>query len=311
MTMILSMAAPEVAIQVSDRRLTSLTQGRPVASDTANKQVLCGKSMCFGYTGLAALEGRATDAWLRDALDEPPPDASLDEIVEHIMERATKAIRSSGVEAKHRHLGFLGTGWGLHPDDETLWPVMARISNFHDGDQILPAPRDQFTNSGLRFIPPTSGYCVWGASPSSQQQLWLDRRMAHIFDPKNQTGPWTIVRIFVEAIRLAATTNPTIGKDLLATIIPRAAIDGDLFGVLSGDGTMGAFMFPTGNGDQASLDKFGAMLQSPGSSLPICMEYPVDREWGITTTPLFARSSSVRSATFSTNIWQTSAPKPR
>jgi hypothetical protein len=307
-TMILSMASSEFAIQVSDRRLTYLTGGHPIASDTANKQVLCGKSMCFGYTGLADLEGKATDAWLRDTLDEPPPNASLDDIVDHLTQRATEAVKSHRVGAKYRHMGFLGTGWVLGPTDELWRPAIVMISNFHDGNKVLLEARDHFTSIKHRYPPTHYGHSIWGAPLSCGQQLGLDRRIAH---PKNHAAPWRIVRIFVETIRLAATKNRAIGKDLLATIIPRAAIDADHFGVFSGDGTMGAFMLPSGDGDRASLDKIAAMMQSPGSYLPVCMEYPVDRKDGITTTPLFARTSGFQSATFSTNIWQTSSPKPR
>jgi hypothetical protein len=66
-TLVLSCIAPEYAVQVSDRCLTDLRTGIAVEQE-ANKAVVLSNRVAFAYTGLARIEGKPTDIWLRDAL---------------------------------------------------------------------------------------------------------------------------------------------------------------------------------------------------------------------------------------------------
>ena len=103
MTLVLSCATREFLFQVSDRRLTSLVS-KAIIDDEANKAVLVGSRMAFGYTGLAYVGTERTDLWLtRVAADGSTLD--LAKVCERIRERASKGISSSSQHA------FVGIGW--------------------------------------------------------------------------------------------------------------------------------------------------------------------------------------------------------
>jgi hypothetical protein len=300
------MAMPRFAIQVSDRRLTA---GTKIESETANKQVLCGKSMCFGYTGLAELEGTPTDAWLRDVLDEPSSD-SLYDIVEHLRHRATQAIARSHVRPEiYRRMAFLGTGWTARPSDGAVCPAMVRISNFHDKyGSVASIPAKEFSYQGFRYFPSTGDYQALAALPL-KQQIWLKRRMARFDRSDNGPRAWTMVKIFIEVIRQLAdepSINGAVGKDLLATIIPRAALDSEHLAISSGDGT--GMVCALSGGVQRTPEEFMSTMESMRNASVICMEFPVGHSKGLSTTPLIARSN-IRSAKFYTDARQTLFPQ--
>lgn len=94
MTLVLSIATPKFAVQVSDRRLTwtDAMGGIRIADDEANKQTVFHNRMVFAYTGLARIAEKSTDVWLAHTLAESPSD-SLSDAVQHLRDRATEAFK--------------------------------------------------------------------------------------------------------------------------------------------------------------------------------------------------------------------------
>jgi hypothetical protein len=65
MTLVLGCLSQSYAIQVSDRRITRLSD-RAVLEDDRNKGTLIGSNFGLGYSGLAKLEGMNTDVSLAE-----------------------------------------------------------------------------------------------------------------------------------------------------------------------------------------------------------------------------------------------------
>src|SRR5438105_4175654 len=89
-TLILSLATPELVIQVSDRMVIDSSSGQ-VSNSNANKLVLFGNRMAFGYSGLAQLEGLDTDKWLSRVLQSASIRSTSDAVT-HVARRATEAV---------------------------------------------------------------------------------------------------------------------------------------------------------------------------------------------------------------------------
>ena len=66
MTLVLSCATSDFVFQVSDRRLTYVSGPKKgqTADDEANKAVIVGHRMAFGYTGIATIGAQSSDVWL-------------------------------------------------------------------------------------------------------------------------------------------------------------------------------------------------------------------------------------------------------
>lgn len=129
MTLVLSCIAPEYAVQVSDRCLTDLRTGIAVEQE-ANKAVVLSNRVAFAYTGLARIEGKPTDIWLRDAL---VPHQSIGGAVQVIVDEATRAFRGIAGPQCRKHQAFVGAGWARFPHlGRALRPFGVTISNAFD-----------------------------------------------------------------------------------------------------------------------------------------------------------------------------------
>ena len=64
MTLILTCLTDDCVYQVSDRRLTSFDPPRAPIDDEANKALIVGGRVAFGYTGISKVNGEKTDHWL-------------------------------------------------------------------------------------------------------------------------------------------------------------------------------------------------------------------------------------------------------
>lgn len=121
MTLNISCATHEYAVQVSDRRLT---KDRKVVEDDANKIVLfCGR-MAFSYTGLAEIGKEKTDIWLTRILADPKCQ-SLSDAVRTIKTRATESFQDVPWSKAQKRHAFVGIGWTNAAGKEVFQPIVA------------------------------------------------------------------------------------------------------------------------------------------------------------------------------------------
>ena len=237
MTLILSIATPQFVAHVSDRRLT-LEKNKQFTTldDDTNKLVVYANSIVFGYTGLACIDRKQserTDWWLTKKLSELPTKLLSDAVV-HVRDQATEAFQRLHYPADKKRHAFVGVGW-QEQDDESVLPIMVRISNFHgEQGEILPAARDTFSAYAEVYESPGFGLCSTGANINPAQ--WADLRRLVNRCAKKGTGPNPIIRHFAMTIRKIAAGNPTVGKNLLAVAMPKDVAKEDYTAVFSPNG---------------------------------------------------------------------------
>lgn len=161
MTLILSCGTPDFVFQVSDRRLTYVdgpNAGTP-STEEANKAVVVGHRIAFGYTGPARIGTQRSDEWLAQvAADGPSRD--LKAVCDRICERATDACKLYGIQ--DRRFAFVGIGWtSTTSDPGVLRPTLCTISNAvgPDGEWLksaAPAFMLQVNNWGRAG----AGFCI-------------------------------------------------------------------------------------------------------------------------------------------------------
>lgn len=263
MTLILSLATPAFAVQVSDRLVTYVETGATKNSN-ANKMVLFCNRVAFGYTGLAEIEGVATDAWLLKVLGEGA-ERDLGATLKHVADRADIAVGSllrRGAKRDHCRLAFVGVGWTRRAGDATFLPIICRVSNFHrEAARGLPETLDQFSIRHVIHDPPRTppwGWLETGTGLSAEEVNPLHRMMMRC--ASKNVGPGSVIRLFADGIRAVARRNSTVGADLLAAMIPKSAAGADSMMLMSGDGSFGAFL-GTGPPGPPLLQKSGEAIQ--------------------------------------------------
>ena len=226
MTLVLSLATPRFALQVSDRRLTkTLSSGTSyVCDDDANKLTLFQNRLVFGYTGIAEIGLQRTDVWLANTLAMVST-SPLPEVLAHLRDRATELFRQLPGLAKDKRHAFVGVGW-MSKDGETLQPVICRVSNYHDGQKELSQAKEAFSFAHQQYdTPPYWGWLETGARLKPQEISRLSRSISRC--ARKGTSPRPLLRHIVDLIRTVASRDPKVGKSLLAVCIPRNAAYSD------------------------------------------------------------------------------------
>jgi hypothetical protein len=106
MTLILSCITQDAIVQVSDRCLTNLATGEPVEQE-ANKAVFLSNRVALAYTGLAEIEGKPADIWLRDIL---VPHESVGHGIQLILDEATRAFAAMPGSSAAKRQAFVAAG---------------------------------------------------------------------------------------------------------------------------------------------------------------------------------------------------------
>ncbi len=220
MTMILNIASPEFVAQVSDRRLTSVANGKiSLHDDNANKQTVFCNQMTFAYTGLANIEGKRTDIWLSETI---APYSNLEDAKNAIKDKATEAFsRMKQLSPEIKRHAFVSVGWTRSSGSRVVRGIKYRISNCHDDSgKVVPRARSKFHVGEIICEPDKYGVVETGNRMNQPEMLKLkceiDRLAVNL-----QPGP--VLRLFVEAIRAVAERDATVGRNLLAVVIPKAA----------------------------------------------------------------------------------------
>ena len=224
MTLVLGCITPNFAIQVSDRRLTWLDASRrgTIADDGRNKVVLFCNRIAFGYTGLAQIGTAHTDEWLLNTIATARP-ANEHTIFPLIAKRAEMDLAAQRIPAADRRHAFFGTGWATFASDSDTEPYFVYISNFHDRQlKQLPVASDKFEIivQRLRDLPFKFARVGQPLSAGDVTHLKNAARPAR----KHSAGAAGYVDILASIIRRVAKNAPTVGSNLLATVIPREAV---------------------------------------------------------------------------------------
>jgi len=205
-----------------------LSNGK-LLDDHRNKAILVNGHMIFGYTGLASMDNGKTmnDDWLLKILNESyksNPKASLTTTAEYIAECATEALNHIHTSPINKLLAFVGIGWCKLPQSEELNPVYVIISNCHneDGKWIFEA-KPRF--SVLPFTLPDR-MSVMLVSDGQQINRDIKARVLRLIKRcvERNTSPSSIARILVATVREVASSNNTVGRNLLVNSIPKAAV---------------------------------------------------------------------------------------
>jgi hypothetical protein len=230
MTLILNCITREYVLQVSDRRLVNLVDGKPCKSDENKAVDFCGR-MAFAYTGLANLptpKPISTDLWLADALVGC---TSIPDAVEAIRIKATNCFtkfKTPSVEWK-RH-AFVGIGWIQFAYFEPVMPAICLISNFHDKQlNELTIPLEEF-NSVIAVLDDSSprDFIVVAIGQPVDRKIarQLNRNLSSCIKHSSTVGPKSFLRYMVDAMRNVANSNEKVGRDLMAVSIPKQALTG-------------------------------------------------------------------------------------
>lgn len=239
MTLVLSVLTPSHVVQVSDRRLVWLRNGSIERhDDEKNKAVLWAGRIQFAYTGLAELgRERRTDKWLAEALSKSytraVADPNIDAVdqtyfLESLVREATDYFRGpriSKIDSSLRRHAFVAVGWGIVDDELDFSPYIVLISNFHDPNWVeMDQARDEFWY-GMRRLGGEDSVHVFsiGYPLSAGEVSSLTKKVRQIVD-----DPTAIVVALAEKIREVASQSATVGRGLMANVLPREFVAANL-----------------------------------------------------------------------------------
>jgi len=254
MTLILSCLTHDLAIQVSDRRLTKI-QGIGVGEifdDDTNKAVLFCNTNAFAYTGLAhfdGVSGATTDDWLAEILSRFESNQIL-EVFAAISGEATakfNQLRRTVDPALLRH-AFVGVGWATFDDEKAPRPYCMTISNGLDqNDEWLDVANSTFD---FRIKPleyrKEFEFVATGQTLLEYEKTQILRLLRECV--RRNLGPDSFARVLVAGVRKVAKRNRAVGQNIMVTSLPRAVAE---------TSERGAFLFSTLDG---KLDRTNPMF---------------------------------------------------
>jgi hypothetical protein len=130
MSILLSVATPYCATQVSDMQVTAFADGRPLSQKQRKSIVYCGDRVrCLvGWVGLAMIEKHNTGDWLHGQLDAiGPDDPPLDDFVNRLTNSAT--LHFATLNAQDKRCEFTLVGW-FSVEQNRYAAFSATISNY-------------------------------------------------------------------------------------------------------------------------------------------------------------------------------------
>jgi hypothetical protein len=231
-TIILSVATPLYAIQVSDRLLTLQVGNRYEPWDpTSNKTIILlarDGLVSLGYSGPAHIYGATMDGWIAGVLsgedvgaDRPRPNFGLSiggttaslplhTHLNAVTDRLNEAVKAAKVPNK-LSITYVGLRWNSLK--KPAWPAFGRIG--WDARQAAYAMA-----MSKRRWPPGTNY-AFGASGRSRAraQTMLRQRLSRTDLVTKEETTATLIDI----LRALPPNDPTVGKDCLITTVEAVA----------------------------------------------------------------------------------------
>jgi hypothetical protein len=228
MTLILACLTARNVYQVSDRRLTSLSNPETIIDDERNKAVFIGR-ISFGYTGLSEIGRERTDDWLARVISKGPTN-DMAQVAERIRNEATAAFQQlpKTLPQKFRHQAFQGVGWFRLKGQHGLSPGIVTVHNCIDEktDSWLVNPLEQFRTATL-FPSSLPGGCMFnsvGVVPTAGEREAIVRRVRKCVKHRNST-PATVLKAMIKCMRWLSGRHSRIGKSLLAVSVPLHSVE--------------------------------------------------------------------------------------
>lgn len=219
MTLIATLVAENVLVQVSDRRISLLHRNGSVTwrDDLTNKAVLYENRATLSFTGFAELEGVKTDLWIASRL---AGEANLNDGFERLTSDLTALFRRRPYRGNPH--GIVIAGWKRNgPALPTGFSGL--ISNFHEVGigcrRDVSDEFDWFIQPG-HADRPTLVFAPYYVPRSDQTALYrlLLRTATRGLHVSNA------VRLISRTIQSAADVHRTIGKELMVSVLPRSAV---------------------------------------------------------------------------------------
>jgi hypothetical protein len=192
--------------------------------------------MAFGYTGLAHIGQQKTDVWLSHLLGKFSG-ASLTEAIMELKQEATAAFSKLPYSSKLKRHAFVGVGWACTNAAQLEFkPAICQISNFHDKDgRVLASANNEFGLGSTIYTPPQWGWMEVGAYMYPREIAGLTRLLSRA--ARKRGTATSAVRLMVRAIRaINERGEKTVGKNLLAVMMPREVAAAPSVQVLMGGG---------------------------------------------------------------------------
>jgi hypothetical protein len=224
MTLILTCLTARNVYQVSDHRLTRISNPEEIMDDERNKAVFVGWGS-FGYTGLAEIGKERTDNWLARVISEGPTN-NMAQVAERIRSAASAAFRS--LPRKYRHHAFQGAGWFRLQGEEQLSPGIMMIHNGVDEQTggWLVEPLEEF-RTATQFPSSLPGGCILnsvGVVASAAEKDAVVRLLRKCVKHRSST-PATVHKALIISMRWLSSRHPTIGNSLLAVSLPKHSVE--------------------------------------------------------------------------------------
>jgi len=273
MTLILSCITEQFVVQVSDRCLSDLQTGRAIEQE-ANKAVFLSNRVAFAFTGLAEIEGKPADLWLRDVL---VPHESVGHGVQLIVDEATRAFAKLRAPRATKRQAFVGAGWARfeHLSDE-LMPFAVVITNALAENGWLPEAEPEFVGD-VRVLHKGGGY-IWtdvGGLPAKRKAN-LGRMIRRLAD--RQLTAAAMADLFIRETRAMADIDSRIGRGLMVSSIPKAVTQTHDLLALSSLPTDSELTFAHLRHDDSVVIREGPHVVRPGGRVFSDFQHSVDDE---------------------------------
>jgi hypothetical protein len=225
MTLVLSCITPDLAVQVSDRRVTWLSgpnKGQ-IADDNRNKVVVVCNRLAIGYSGPAEIGPQRTDDWLLGVVSDVVP-YDVNRVLRDVREGATSAFRRilDDPQGAKRH-AFVVIGWAKWGG--LLQPFITSISNaLDDAWRWMPSADEEFRPRTVALATREIQLVATGQDLDAKERIRIERELRGCLERK--TWPYGFIRVLAESIRRIYDKNPSgpVGRALLAISLPRPAI---------------------------------------------------------------------------------------
>ncbi|WP_200216144.1 hypothetical protein, partial [Micromonospora coerulea] len=217
MTLLLALACDSFVMQASDRRLS--VARKPLAGEW-NKAVVWCNMASIAFTGNAYRDHRnvkPVDDWITEIVGGA---TSVDDLYTSLLSAATDWLESRRVPHPQ---AFSLVGWAPQLDGSHV-AYAGLISNFHDQRGNLRAATKEFTwlramRNGAVERPGTFFLARAGALMRLEEFRAAMRGLKRVM--RAGGDPARAADILTAVIRLVAEREPTVGKEVMITCLPR------------------------------------------------------------------------------------------
>lgn len=210
-----------VIVQISDRRISHLYPDGTVRlrDDTTNKALLYENHAIAAFTGHALLEGQTTDMWVATRLAQHP--SSLDEGLYEVQQDLNRLFRRSPYRGVPHSI--VVAGWKRNGLDEPT-AFSGMVSNVFEPGRGWRSSVSQEFCYFAQFEEAEITRPVLVFAPDmvyKGDQIALYRQLLEV--GFRQLSVWHAVRLIADTFRSVADYRPTVGRELMISILPRSA----------------------------------------------------------------------------------------